>query len=102
MQVKITALRQTTYPELISRYELPQQTPCTVVVGQSWTLSECVCPADMCSAAWQTLLPFVQQLLDGGGHFYGDWMRDPHSAMVSCNDGFRPMTFLVETLPPSK
>jgi uncharacterized repeat protein (TIGR04076 family) len=26
-------------------------------------------------------------------------MKDPYSALVSCNDGFRPVSFLVEALP---
>ena len=25
-------------------------------------------------------------------------MKNPRSAMLSCNDGFRPVSFLVETL----
>ena len=96
MKVKITVLKQTVYPDLIATYELPQECPCCVQVGQTWTLTDCVCPEGMCETAWQTLLPFVRELLAGGGNFYGEWMRDPHSAMVSCNDGFRPVTFLIE------
>ena len=26
------------------------------------------------------------------------WMKNPASAMISCNDGFRPVSFLIETL----
>jgi uncharacterized repeat protein (TIGR04076 family) len=25
-------------------------------------------------------------------------MKNPKSAMISCNDGFRPVSFLIETL----
>ena len=25
-------------------------------------------------------------------------MKDPKSAMISCNDGFRPVSFLLETM----
>ncbi|MCI7185701.1 MAG: hypothetical protein MR974_05390 [Mitsuokella jalaludinii] len=25
-------------------------------------------------------------------------MKNPHSAMLSCNDGFRPVSFLLEAL----
>ena len=42
--------------------------------------------------------PFVEELCAGGGGFYGEWMKDPHSAMVSCNDGFRPVTFHLEAV----
>ena len=26
------------------------------------------------------------------------WMKNPKSAMISCNDGFRPVSFLLETV----
>ena len=29
---------------------------------------------------------------------YEEWMKDPKSAMISCNDGFRPVSFLLETM----
>ena len=35
MKVKITALKQTTYSDLIAAYELPQEYPCSVNVGQT-------------------------------------------------------------------
>ncbi len=98
MKVKITALKQTIYHDLIAAYELPQAHPCDILVGQSWIVSDCTRPDGLCQSAWETLLPFVRELLNGGGHFFGDWMRDPHSALVSCNDGFRPISFLIEVV----
>ena len=41
---------------------------------------------------------FVKELANGGGNFYDGWMKDPHSAMISCNDGFRPVSFYLEAL----
>ena len=98
MKIRITALKQTIYPDLIAAYELPQERHCCVNVGQTWTLTACQRPDGMCESAWQTLSPFVRELLDGGGNFYGDWMRDPQSAMLSCNDGFRPVSFYIEAV----
>ena len=37
-------------------------------------------------------------LAEGGGNFYDGWMKNPHSAMLSCNDGFRPVSYYLETL----
>lgn len=96
--VRITALRQSTYPDLSAQLEYPLAQPCCVRVGQVWTSHGAAMPAGMCEEAWKTLQPFVQTLCDGGGHFYGEWMRNPYSACVSCNDGFRPMSFLLERL----
>ena len=37
-------------------------------------------------------------LSHGGADFYDGWMKNPRSAMLSCNDGFRPVSFLIEAL----
>jgi uncharacterized repeat protein (TIGR04076 family) len=52
----------------------------------------------MCQSAWETMLPFIKELSEGGGNFYDGWMQNPHSAMLSCNDGFRPVSFYVEVM----
>ena len=38
------------------------------------------------------------ELACGGGNFFDGWMKNPHSALLSCNDGFRPVSFLLETV----
>ncbi len=55
-------------------------------------------PDGMCDSAWETLQPWVKELAMGGGDFFDGWMKNPHSAMLSCNDGFRPVSFLVEVV----
>ena len=55
-------------------------------------------PADFCESAWNTLSPFVMALAHGGENFYDGWMKNPKSVLLSCNDGFRPVSFLVEAL----
>ena len=41
---------------------------------------------------------FVESLSRGEGNFFEGWMRNPMSAMISCNDGFRPMSFYIEVM----
>jgi uncharacterized repeat protein (TIGR04076 family) len=41
---------------------------------------------------------FVMTLAHGGENFYDGWMKNPKSAMISCNDGFRPVSFYIETI----
>jgi YD repeat-containing protein len=41
----------------------------------------------MCGSAWESMYVFVMALAHGGGDFYDSWMRNPKSAMISCNDG---------------
>ena len=96
MRVKITAVRRSEYPDLMARYENPMEHPCDVEAGQVFISENGEKPADLCDGAWESMEKYVEELAAGGGHFYGDWMKDPHSAMISCNDGFRPFTFYLE------
>lgn len=98
IKVKITAMRRTCYPDLMEQYENPLEQPCEVRMGQSWISEGGERPEGLCENAWQTLAPFVKALSEGGGNFYDGWMKDPHSALLSCNDGFRPVSFYLETL----
>lgn len=41
-------------------------------------------------------------LAHGGENIYDGWMCNPKSAMISCNDGFRPVSFLIEVLEEEK
>ncbi len=97
-KVKITVMRMACYNDLIEQYERPMDNACDMTLGRTFIVENCNRPDGMCDSAWETLLPFVRQLAQGGGHFFGNWMKNPHSAMLSCNDGFRPVTFLVEAI----
>ena len=97
-KVRITAMRQTTYPDLMEQFENPIEHACTVQEGQQWISIDGRCPDGLCPAAWETMRPFVESLARGKGNFYDGWMRNPMSAMISCNDGFRPMSFYIEAL----
>ena len=96
--VRITAMRQTVYTDLMERFENPIEHACTIHEGQQWIAIDGHCPEGLCPAAWETMRPFVESLARGKGNFYDGWMRNPMSAMISCNDGFRPMSFYIEAL----
>lgn len=51
----------------------------------------------MCEGAWESMSSFVMALAHGGENFYDGWMKNRKSAMLSCNDGFRPGNFYIET-----
>lgn len=95
-KVKITAVRKACYSDLSEKYENPLENACCVAEGQTW-ISENGCKPDgFCDSAWESMASFVEKLARGGGNFYDGWMKDPHSAMISCNDGFRPVSFYLE------
>lgn len=97
-KVKITAMRQTVYADLMEKYENAIEHACDVKVGDVFVSVDGQKPNGFCDSAWESMAQFAQTLAAGGGNFYDGWMKNEKSAMISCNDGFRPMSFLLETL----
>jgi len=91
-------MKKAFYPELAARYEAPIAHACGMEEGQVFVANGWQRPRGMCESAWESLSPFVMTLAHGGGDFYDGWMKNKKSAMISCNDGFRPVSFLVEAL----
>ncbi len=97
-KIKITAVRKACYPDLMEQYENPIEHTCDVREGQVWYSLDGEKPQDLCDSAWDSMAFFVKTLAAGGGNFYDGWMKDPCSAMISCNDGFRPVSFYIEVV----
>ena len=74
---KITAIRKTEYKDLMEKYENPMEHACDIEEGQVF---------------------IVMTLVYGGSDIYEGWMKNKKSAMISCNDGFRPVSFYIEVL----
>ena len=97
-KVRITAIRKACYPDLMEQYENPIQHACEVKVGQTWVANGWSKPEGFCDSAWDSISPFVMTLAHGGGDCEDGWMKNPKSAMMSCNGGFRPVSFYLEAL----
>ena len=96
-KVRITVKRLARYDDLIAEYENPIEHACSMFVGQEFVSEDAQIPDGFCESAWESVFPFVFALAHGGGNFYDGWMKNSKSAMISCNDGFRPVSFLIET-----
>ena len=98
-KVRITVVKIANHEDLSAKYEIPQDDPCPMSEGMIFTVDDfSLKPHEICESAWQTLTPFMMTLGCGGQRIYGDWMKNPKSAMISCNDGFRPVSFLLEAV----
>lgn len=97
-KVRITVMRVARYPDLMEEYENPIEHACDMKEGQVFVANGWQRPEGMCLSAWESMSPFVMTLAHGGGDFYDGWMKNKRSAMISCNDGFRPVSFLLEGL----
>ena len=94
--VKITVMKMVKHDDLIAKYENPIQHACDMQLGQTFYSVNGEKPDNMCDSAWESMRPFAEALARGEGNFYDGWMKNPYSAMISCNDGFRPVSFLLE------
>lgn len=97
-KVKITVMKKARYDDLISQYENPIEHACDIEQGQTFISENGEKPAGLCDSAWESVSFFVKTLAKGGGDFYDGWMKNKYSAMISCNDGFRPVSFLLEVI----
>ena len=97
-KVKITVKRISVYDDLIKEYENPIEHACDMKEGQVFIANGWNMPKGFCLSAWETVSPFVMALSHGAQDFYDGWMKNKRSALISCNDGFRPVSFLLETM----
>lgn len=97
-KIKITVMKKARHEELIALYENPIKNACDIKEGQTFLCEELKKPEGLCESAWESMLPFAMTLAYGGENIYGGWMKNSRSAMVSCNDGFRPVSFYLEAL----
>ncbi len=97
-KIKITVMRIACYQDLMEQYENPIEHACDMQVGQVFIADGGRKPEGFCDSAWETISPFVMTLAHGGQDIYEGWMKNPRSAMLSCNDGFRPVSFYLEVM----
>ncbi len=97
-KVRISVVRKACYQDLIDRYENPIEHACDIQEGAVFIANGWQKPEGFCQSAWDSMSPFVLTLACGGEDIYDGWMKNKRSAMISCNDGFRPVSFLLEAL----
>ena len=97
-KVKITVVKMAEYRDLMEQYENPTEHACDMKTGQVFIANGWQKPEGFCDSAWDSISPFVMTLAYGGENICDGWMKNPGSAMISCNDGFRPVSFYIETM----
>lgn len=97
-KIRITVMRKACYQDLMEKYENPIEHACDMEEGQVFIADGWQRPKGLCESAWESMSPFVMTLAHGGESIYDGWMKNPKSVMISCNDGFRPVSFFIETI----
>ncbi|WP_194761888.1 TIGR04076 family protein [Pantoea ananatis] len=97
-KVKITVLSVELKPTLIERYGYPKMETCPKHQEGEKFITDFRKPNALCEDAWGCMEKFVFTLAHTSEPlFWNDWSRQG-KAVVCCNDGYRPVTFLLETL----
>lgn len=96
--IKITVKRIACYKDLVEQYENPISHTCDMKLNEFFVSNNGEKPANFCDEAWNCISKYVFALSSGSENFYDGWMKNPKSAMISCNDGFRPVSFLLEVI----
>ena len=105
-KVRITILKTTFDSELAREYGAAGLGPCPMMKSGQVFYADYAKPDGFCDEAWKAIYQYVFALAHGSGKdlfYFGDWIREPGVAIVSCNDGLRPVIMKLEaTDSPSK
>lgn len=98
-KVRITILKTTLDKELAEKYGVPGLKACPMMKVGDVFYADFAKPEGFCDEAWKAIYQYVFALAHGAGNepfYYGDWIRKPGVAIVSCNDGLRPVIMKLE------
>jgi len=98
MRIRITAVKRVDHKDLMEKYENPITHACDMEIGKEFISIGGEKPVGFCNSAWDSVGPFVRRLANGEENFYDGWMKNKKSAMISCNDGFRPVSYYIEVI----
>ena len=105
-KVRITILKTTFDSELAREYGAAGLGPCPMMKSGQVFYADYAKPDGFCDEAWKAIYQYVFALAHGSGKdlfYFGDWIREPGVAIVSCNDGLRPVIMKLEAADiPSK
>ena len=98
-KVRITILKTTFDEELAKEFGMIGLGPCPLMKAGEVYYADYAKPEGFCDEAWKAIYQYVFALAHGAGEnlfYFGDWIRKPGVAIVSCNDGLRPVIMKLE------
>ena len=101
-KVKITVLRKMFNEDLVKEYGAAGLRPCPMLREGQVFYADYAKPDGFCDEAWKAIYQYVFALANGSnGWYFDDWIdtnKHPGVAIVSCNDGLRPVIIKIERL----
>ena len=98
-KVKITILKTMLNEDLAKEYGVCGLKACPMMTAGAGCYADYAKPDGFCDEAWKAVYQYVFALAHGAGtglFYYGDWIKKPGVAIVSCNDGLRPVIMKLE------
>ena len=97
-KVRITILKTTFQQELAEEYGIDGLTVCPLMEEGQVFYANYAKPDGFCDEAWKAIYQYVFALAHGADEiwYFGDWIKKPGVAIVSCNDGLRPVIMKLE------
>lgn len=98
-QVKITVIKCGWHQDLVDKYATPGLRPCDYnSEGMTFISNGWQKPKGLCDNAWKSMMEYVFALAHGAENFYDGELKEKKTFIASCNDGFRPVSYLIEAL----
>ena len=97
-KVRITILKTTFQQELAEEYGIDGLRVCPLMEEGQVFYADYAKPDGFCDEAWKAIYQYVFALAHGADEiwYFGDWIKKPGAAIVSCNDGLRPVIMKLE------
>lgn len=98
-KVKITVLKTTFIDDLAREYGVEGLSTCPFHTPGQIFYADYAKPEGLCDEAWKAIYQYVFAMAHGAPDdrwYFGDWIKVPGVAIVSCNDGIRPVIFKLE------
>ena len=97
-KVKITILKTTLQEGLSKEYGVEGFSTCPLMSEGEVFYADYAKPDGFCDEAWKAIYQYVFALAHGVQDiwYYKDWIKEPGVAIVSCNDGLRPVIMKLE------
>ena len=97
-KVRITILKTTFQKELAEEYGIEGLSACPLMEEGQVFYADYAKPDGFCDEAWKAIYQYVFALAHGAKDiwYFGDWIKKPGVAIVSCNDGLRPVIMKLE------
>ena len=97
-KVKITILKTTLQEDLAKEYGVEGLSTCPLMSEGEVYYADYAKPDNFCDEAWKAIYQYVFALAHGVDEiwYYQDWIKTPGVAIVSCNDGLRPVIMKLE------